>query len=128
MQRQATRLGTQRPLPGAPFGPVGTIRLTAAVAPDLPTYCGWRPSEALGDLPPRPAHRNATGNLFALLKPQSYHGSAPWRRSNPSMESHDLLDAGLVPSFQRPRDSRSTLPVPPALPQFSLLFCREPNP
>jgi hypothetical protein len=26
-------------------------------------------SEALGDLPDRLAHRNATGNLFAFLKP-----------------------------------------------------------
>ena len=27
------------------------------------------PSEALGDLPDRPAHCNATGNLFAFIKP-----------------------------------------------------------
>jgi hypothetical protein len=39
-----------------------------AVAPDLPAYCRWRPSEALGDLSDRPAHCNATGNLFAFLK------------------------------------------------------------
>ena len=27
----------------------------------------------MGDLPQRPAHRNATGNLFAFLKPQCCH-------------------------------------------------------
>ena len=69
LQRQTTRLGAQRPLPGTPISPVCTIGLTAAVAPDLPAYCRWRPSEALSDLPDRPAHRNATGNLFAFLKP-----------------------------------------------------------
>ena len=38
------------------------------------------------------------------------------------------LNAGLVLPFQRPRDRRSTLPVPPSLPQLGLLRCREPNP
>jgi hypothetical protein len=55
--------------PGTPIGLVCTIALNAAVAPDLPTYCRWRPSETLGDPPDRPARRDATGNLFAFLKP-----------------------------------------------------------
>src|SRR5580658_8396520 len=60
MQRQTTRLGAQRPLRGTPISPVCTIGLTAAVAPDLPAYCRWRPSEALRDLPDRPTNGNAT--------------------------------------------------------------------
>jgi hypothetical protein len=52
----------------------------------------------------RPASRNLTGNLFALLKLQRRHSSATRRWSDPSIESHDPLDAGLVPPFQRPGD------------------------
>ena len=67
---QSTRLSvSQRPLPGTPISPVCTIGLTAAVAPDLPAYCRWRPSEASAAICriDRP-HRNATENLFAFLK------------------------------------------------------------
>src|SRR5215470_7845310 len=102
MQRQTTGLGAQCPLPGTPIGAVGTIGLTAAVAPDLPAYCRWRPSEPLGDLPERPTRRNATGNLFAFLKPQCCQGSSARRRHNPSLEYHDPFNAGLVSPFQRP--------------------------
>src|SRR5215470_14320207 len=128
MQRQTTRLRAQRSLPGAPIGLVCTIALKAAVAPDLPTYCRWRSSEALGDLPDRPARRNATGNLFAFLKPECCQGSPARRRRDPAVEDHDPLNTGLVLPFQRPRDGRSTLPVLPSLPQLGLLRCREPNP
>src|SRR5262249_13958554 len=69
MQRQTTWLRAQRSLPGTSIGLVCTIALNAAVAPDLPTYCRWRPSETLSDPPDRPARRDATGNLFAFLKP-----------------------------------------------------------
>jgi hypothetical protein len=48
--------------------------------------------------------------------------------SDPSMQYHDPLNAGLVLPFQRPRDGRSTLPVLPSLPQLGFLRCREPNP
>src|SRR5262252_1889473 len=128
MQRQTTRLGAQCSLPGTPIGLVCTIALTAAVASDLPTYCRWRSSEALGDLPDRPARRNATGNLFAFLKPECCQGSPARHRRDPSMEYHDPLNASLVPPFQRPRDGRSTLPVLPALPELSLLCRREQYP
>jgi hypothetical protein len=82
-----------------PISPVCTIGLTAAVAPDLPAYCRWRSSEALGDLSDRPAHRNATGNLFAFLKPQCCQGSPVTRRHDPSIEYYDALNAGLVLPF-----------------------------
>src|SRR6516164_4720423 len=128
MQRQTTRLGAQRPLPGTPISPVCTVDLPTAVALDLPAYCRWRSPKALGNLPDRPAHRNATGNLFAFLKPWCCQGSLARRRHNPSMNYHDPLNAGLVLPFQCPRDGRSTLPVLPSLPQLGLLRCREPNP
>src|SRR5215472_76098 len=131
MQRQTTRLRAQRSLPGTPIGLVCTIALKAAVAPDLPTYCRWCPSEALGDLPDRPhrpARRNDAGNLFAFLKPWCCQGSPARRRRDPSVKDHDPLNAGLVPPFQRPRDGRSTLPVLPALPELSLLRRSEPYP
>src|SRR6516165_3499592 len=128
MQRQTTGPGAQRPLPGTPISRVCTIGLPAAVAPDLAADCRWRPSEAPGKLPDRPAHRNATGNLFAFLKPECCQGSPPRRRPDPSMEYHDPLNAGLVLPFQRPRDGRGTLPVLPSLPQLGFLRCREPNP
>ena len=68
---------------------------------------------ALGDLPQRPPHHNATGNLFPLLKSQGCHSSAARRRRDPSMQYNDPLNAGLVPPFQRPQDSRSTLTTAP---------------
>src|SRR4029077_9359506 len=114
MQRQTTRLGAQRPFPATPISPVCTIGLTAAVAPDLPAYCRWRPSEALSDLSDRPAHYNATGNLFPFLKPQGYQGPPARHRHDPAMEYYNPLNAGLVLPIQRPRYRRSTLPVLPA--------------
>ena len=42
MERQATRLRAQRPLPGAPLGPVCTVSLRTAVASNLPAYRRWR--------------------------------------------------------------------------------------
>src|SRR6516162_6398255 len=121
-------LGRNARSPGTPIGLVSTIGLPAAVAPDLPAHCRWRPSEALGKLPDRPAYRNATGNLFAFLKPECCQGSPARRRRDPSVEDHDPLNTGLVLPFQRPRDGRRTLSVLPSLPQLGLLRCCEPNP
>src|SRR5580704_4932864 len=128
MERQATRLGPQRPLPRAPVGPVCTISLRTAVASNLPAYRRWRSSETSRDSTYRSAGRNTTGNLFALLKPQRRYSSAASCRRDPSMESYNPLDAGLVPPFQRPGDGQRTLPVLPALPQFGLLLRSEPYP
>ena len=90
---------------GAPLGPVCTVSLRTAVASaNLPAYRRWRSFETSCDPTDRPAGRNPTGNLFALLKLQCRHSSATRRRSDPSIESHDPLDAGLVPPFQRPGD------------------------
>src|SRR6516165_6886249 len=102
MERQTTRLGAQRPLPGTPISSARTIDLTAAVAADLPAYCRGRPSKVPGDLPDRPAHRDATENLFPFLKSQCGRGSPATRWHDPSMEYHDSLNAGLVLPFQRP--------------------------
>src|SRR5258708_19334352 len=121
MERQATGLREQRPLQGALLGPVCTISLRTAVASNLPAYRRWRSFETSCDLTDRPAGRNPTGNLFALLKLQCRHSSATRRRSDPSIESHDPLDAGLVPPFHPPADGYHTLPVLPALPKFLLL-------
>ncbi len=96
MQRQTTRLRAHCPLPGTPISLVRTIGLTAAVAPDLPTYCRWRPSEVLGDLPDRPAHRNATGNLFAFLKPECYQSPLARRRLDPAKRRVQPVDATLL--------------------------------
>jgi uncharacterized protein (TIGR02300 family) len=72
--------------------PAATQRHRRAL--NLPAYCRWRSSEALGDLPDRPAHRNATGNLFAFLKPECCGGSSARRRSDPAMEYRNPLNAG----------------------------------
>src|SRR5215813_10949314 len=128
MERQATRLRAQRPLPRAPVGPVCTVSLRTAVASNLPAYRRWRSFETSRDPTDRPAGRNPTGNLFALLKLQRCYSSATQRRSDPSIESHDPPDAGLVLPFQRPRDGQHALSVLPALPQFDLLLRREPCP
>ena len=47
---------------------------------------------------------NPTGNLFALLKPQHRHSSATSPRRDPLWRAI-IRDAGLVPRFQRPRES-----------------------
>src|SRR6187549_2308005 len=108
MEYQATRLGAQRPRPRAPVGPVCTVSLQTTVASNLPAYRRWRSSETLRDPTYRPTGRNPTRNLFALLKLQRRNSSATWRRRHTSMESHDPLDAGLVPPFQ-PREMANTL-------------------
>src|ERR1700675_4441540 len=125
MERQATRLGPRRPIPRAPVGPVCTVTLRTAVASNLPAYRRWGSSETSRDSTYRPAGCNTAGNLFALLKPQRRHSSAAWHRRDPSMDSTNPLDAGLVPPFQRPGDGQHTWPVLPALPQFGLLLRRE---
>src|SRR5215475_4959362 len=76
MERQATRLRAQRPLPGAPLSPVCTVSLRTAVASNLPAYRRWRSFETSCDPTDRPAGRNLTGNLFALLKLQRRHSPA----------------------------------------------------
>src|SRR5262245_29075940 len=124
----ATKLRAQRPLPGAPLGPVCTVSLRTAVASNLAAYRRWRSFETSCDPTDRPAGRNLTGNLFALLKLQRRHSPATRRRSDPSIESHDPLDPGLVPPFQRPGDGQHTLSVLPALPKFVLLLRREQYP
>src|SRR5215467_11424557 len=120
MQRQTTWLRAQRSLPGTPIGLVCTIALNAAVAPDLPTYCRWRPSETLGDPPDRPARRDATRNLFAFLKPYFSAAKAlrrgagaipPWSttiRSTPVLfllSSAREMAAALCPFFHRSQSS-----------------------
>ena len=92
---------------------------------EFPAYRRWRSSETLRDPTYRPTGRNPTRNLFALLKFQRRHSSATWRRRHTSMESHDPLDAGLVPPFQPPRDGQHALSVLPPLPQFGLLLPSE---
>src|SRR5262249_16120852 len=128
MERQATRLRAQRPLPGAPLSRVCTVSLRTAVASNLPAYRRWRSFETSCDPTDRPAGRNLTGNLFALLKLQRRHSSATRRRSDPSIESHDPLDAGLVPPFQRPRDGYYSVSVLPALPTVVRLLRRQQYP
>ena len=125
MERQATRLRAQRPLPGAPLGPVCTVSLRTAVASNFPAYRRWRSFETSCDPTDRPAGRNPTGNLFALLKLQCRHSSATRRRSDPSIESHDPLDAGLVPPFQRPGDGNTFVRSSSAPQSSSLLLRRE---
>src|SRR5262249_60948758 len=99
-----------------------------ALASILLLFRGWHSSGPWRVPPYRPAGCNTTGNLFALLKPQRRHSSAARRRRDPSMESHNPLDAGLVPPFQRPRDGQHILPVLPALSRFALLLRREQYP
>src|SRR4029078_2986350 len=111
MEYQATRLGAQRPRPREPVGPVCTVSLQTTVASNLPAYRRWRSSETLRDPTYRPTGRNPTRNLFALLKLQRRNSSATWRRRHTSMESHDPLDAGLVPPFQPPGDGQHALSV-----------------
>src|SRR5262249_54767411 len=94
MECQATRLRAQPPPPGAPLGPVCTVSLRTAIASNLPAYRRWRSFETSCDPTDRPAGRNPTGNLFALLKLQRRHSSATRRRSDPSIESHDPLRPG----------------------------------
>jgi hypothetical protein len=78
--------------------------------------------------PYRPTGGDATRDLFALLKPQRYRSSPPWRWSNSSIESQDPIDAALVPPLKCSGDVRHTLTALPALPQLSPLLRREPCP
>src|SRR5215475_2141919 len=96
MERQATRLRAQRPLPGAPLGPACTVSLRTAVASNLPAYRRWRSFETSCDPTDRPAGRNLTGNLFALLKLQRRHSSATLRPSDPPIASHVPLASALL--------------------------------
>src|SRR6266568_346479 len=128
MARQATRLRAQRPLPGAPISLACAVGSVAAVTPYLSTDSRGRSPKALCDPPYRPTGGNATRDLFALLKPQRYRSSPPWRWSNSSIESQDPIDAALVPPLKRSGDVRHTLTALPALPELSLLLRREPCP
>src|SRR5271167_4986821 len=101
MARQATRLRAQRPLPGAPISLACAVGAAAAITLDLSTDSRGRSPEALCDLPYRPTGGNATRDLFALLKPQRYRSSPPWRWSNSSIESQHPIDAALVPPLKR---------------------------
>src|SRR5262249_46782280 len=98
------------------------------VTPDPPPESRGRSPEPGGDPPYRPTGGNATRDLFALLKPQRYQSSPPWRWSNSSIESQDPIDAALVPPLKRSGDVRHTLTAPPALPELSLLLRRNPCP
>ena len=128
MTRQATRLRTQPPVPGARISLACAVGAAAAIARYLSTYRRGRSAKALCDPPYRPTGSNATRDLFALLKPQCYRSSPAWCWSNSPIESQHPIDAALVPPLERSRDVRYTLTAPPALPQFSLLLWREPCP
>src|SRR5512147_2422111 len=128
MKRQATRFGAQCPLPSLPISRTRTIGFATAIPPDLPAHRRWPTSEVAGDPPDRPTSRNATRNLFALLKPQRRYSPAARYRRNATIESQYPIDAALVPPPKRPRDVRYTLTALPTLPQFSLLCSREPYP
>jgi len=128
MARQATRLRSQPPLPGARISLACAVGPAAAVTLYLSTYRRGRSSEALCNPPYRPTGGNATRDLFALLKPQRYQSSPAWRWSNASIESQDPIDAALVPPLKCSRDVRHTLTALPALPELSLLLRREPYP
>src|SRR5580765_883968 len=128
MTRQATRLRTQRPLPGTHLSLACAVGAAAAVTPYLSAYSRWRSSEALCNLPHRLTGGNATRDLFALVEPQCYQSSPAWRRSNSSIESQDPIDTALVPPLKRSGDVRHTLTALPAFPKFSLLLRREPCP
>src|SRR5262249_55065134 len=95
---------------------------------DLSTDSRGRSPETVGDPPYRPTGGNATRDLFALLKPQRYQSSPPWRWSNSSIESQHPIDAALVPPLKRSVDVRHSLTAPPALPELSLLLRRKPCP
>ena len=92
MERQATRLRAQRPLPGAPLGPVCTVSLRTAVASNLPAYRRWRSFETSCDptdrrraaIPREISSRSSSFNAATALQ--------RGRRSYPSIESHDPLD------------------------------------
>src|SRR3974377_89702 len=128
MERQATGLRAQRPLPGAPISLAGAVGSAAAITPDLSMDSRGRSPEALCDPPYRPTGGNATRDLFALLKPQRDRSSPPWRWSNSSIESQHPIDAALVPPLKRSGDVRHTLTALTALPELSLLLRREPCP
>src|SRR6185369_8991195 len=128
MTRQATRLRTQRPLPGTHLSLACAVGAAAAVTPYLSAYSRWRSSEALCNLPHRLTGGNATRDLFALVEPQCYQSSPAWRRRNSSIESQDPIDTALVPPLKRSSDVRHTLTALPAFPKFSLLLRREPCP
>src|SRR6185369_13365030 len=128
MTRQATRLRTQRPLPGTHLSLACAVGAAAAVTPYLSAYSRWRSSEALCNLPHRLTGGNATRDLFALVEPQCYQSSPAWRRRNSSIESQDPIDTALVPPLKRSGDVRHTLTALPAFPKFSLLLRREPCP
>jgi hypothetical protein len=128
MERQATRFGAQRLIPSPPVGQACTIELAAAVPPDLSADRRWRASKVAGDPPNRPASRNTTRNLFALLKPQRRYSPAARYRRNAAIESKYPVDPALVSPSKRTGDVRYTLTALPALPQLSLLSRREPYP
>src|SRR5688572_18524487 len=128
MARQATRLWAQRPLPGMRLSLVCTVGAAAAVTPYLSTDRRGRSPEALCDVPHRPTGGDATRYLFALFAPQPDPSSAAWRRSNPSIESQDPIDAALIPPLKRSGDVRHTLAALPTLPELSPLLRREPGP
>jgi hypothetical protein len=128
MARQATRLRAQGPLPGTRLSFACAVGAAATVTPYLSTDSRGRSPEPLCDLPHRLTGRNTTRNLFALLAPQRYPGSAAWRRRNSSVESQDPIDTALVPPLERSGDVRYTLTALPALPELSLLLRREPGP
>src|SRR5512136_3355577 len=116
MAHQATGLRAQRPLPGVPISPTGAVGAAAAVTSDLLTDRRRRACKALCDLSYRPTSRNATRDLFALLKPQRSRSSPARRWGDSSMQSQDPIDAALVPPRKRAGDIRHTLTAPPSLP------------
>src|SRR5262249_14745961 len=101
-------LGTKRPFPSPPVRLVGTVTLAAAVAPELPAHRRRRSSKAKCNLSDRLAHCNATGNLFAFLKPERGQSSPARRRRDAAIERHDSQTPSLVPPIQGPRDRCST--------------------
>jgi hypothetical protein len=69
MERQATRLRAQRPLPGAPLGPVCTVNRRCVETPGVSSMAiVWNLVRSDG----LTAGRNLTGNLFALLNVGGY--------------------------------------------------------
>ena len=97
------------------------------VASNFPAYRRWRSFETSCDPTDRPAGRNPTGNLFALLKLQCRHSSATRRRSDPSIESHDPLDAASS-SFPAPGRWLTHFVRSSSAPKVHLLLRREQYP
>ena len=78
--------------------------LRTAVASNLPAYRRWRSFETSCDPTDRPAGRNPTGNLFALLKLQRRHSPATRPRRRSFHREPRSAGRRLVPPFQRPGD------------------------